>query len=373
MDYKACGGVLQNISQRAAYSYLISLSDFTCVLPEGSDPARRGEVEAAQRDLHAFYRTFYEHLFNHPEQFGLPLAEDDAMTGEEPNAKERKQEVTRKLKKPKEAIEKALAFLMAAALNGRVEGGLLRLGPEEAAALKKSKPLRAFLQGMQPAGLALVEGEPPALACERFAAMLPAWQSLAAACAQHPSPELGRFHFARCDFRALRKDHRPEALELYRVFGAEDYARLAELHAYYTRNGYKPEVHVHDVAAWLVQYQGNKKIKSTPLFQIEYQDRYRSLLAMQIKCASTNRIAALIGQQPLALQEDFKRRTFACRGKACDWCRNQKTLGPSVIEIGGEQRTVCWYTLPEVRGLDDATVDLMKQYLVMHEALLPAS
>ena len=260
MDYKACGGVLQNISQRAAYSYLISLSEFTFVLPEGSDPARQAEIEAAQRDLHAFFGAFYQTLFDQPEAFGLPLSADDSWDADEPHGKERKQEVTKKLKKPKELIEKALDFLRSAALNGRIEGQSLLLGPEEAAALKKSKPLRGFVQGMEIAGLRLADGEPPALTCTRFTAMLPALQTLTAACAQNPSPELGRFHFARCDFRALRKGFQPEVLELYHIFGADDFSRLAEVHEYYLHNGYKPELHIHDVSTWLVQYQGSKKI-----------------------------------------------------------------------------------------------------------------
>jgi hypothetical protein len=60
-----------------------------------------------------------------------------------------------------------------------------------------------------------------------------------------------------------------------------------------------------------------------------------------------------------------------CRGDGCGWCRNQKTLGPVVLEINGVPRSVCWYTNPDVRKFDDHTVELIQQYEHMHDALAP--
>jgi hypothetical protein len=92
---------------------------------------------------------------------------------------------------------------------------------------------------------------------------------------------------------------------------------------------------------------------------------------MQIKCASTARIAELLPKQSALLQEDFQRRVNECRGDECGWCRNNKTLGPSVLEFGGEFRTVCWYTNPDIRVFDEHTVELIEQYERMHAGLAP--
>ncbi|MEW6524155.1 MAG: hypothetical protein AB1445_11430 [Bacillota bacterium] len=49
-------------------------------------------------------------------------------------------------------------------------------------------------------------------------------------------------------------------------------------------------------------YQGNRKTKATPLFEVEYSERHLDPLRAKIKCASANRLAALIPLQPEILQ-----------------------------------------------------------------------
>lgn len=55
-------------------------------------------------------------------------------------------------------------------------------------------------------------------------------------------------------------------------------------------------------------------------------------------------------------------RTIICRGDECGGCRNQKTLGPIVLEYNGESRTVCCFANSDIREFNENTVDLIRQY-----------
>jgi hypothetical protein len=92
---------------------------------------------------------------------------------------------------------------------------------------------------------------------------------------------------------------------------------------------------------------------------------------MQIKCVSTARLAELIPKQPQLLQDDFVRRVNNCRKDECNWCRNQKTLGPTDIALHGDLRTACWYTNPDIRKFNEHTFELIRQYEQMHAQLAP--
>ena len=112
----------QNISQRVACSYLRSLSEFTIVMPEGLDPQQRREMEASQRDLHAFFTTLYEKLYEDPALFGLPLSEDMYVNRDGPGGSKDQQEVNQKLKSVRKPIVEGLEFLSAAGMGGRLDG-----------------------------------------------------------------------------------------------------------------------------------------------------------------------------------------------------------------------------------------------------------
>jgi hypothetical protein len=202
--------------------------------------------------------------------------------------------------------------------------------------------------------------------------MLPALQALARSCAAYREQEMGKFLFVSCDFRAL-DGYAPQALDFYRAFKGFEHQLVTELHAYFTSRNYKTEMDIRVPFAWVVKYQGDRKIKSTPLFQIEYDDRHARPLGMQIKCVSTARLVEIVSKQPQLLQDDFERRVLNCRGDDCGWCRNQKTLGPVDMEFRGELRTVCWYTNPDLRKFDEHTVELIRQYEQMHAQLAPGN
>lgn len=357
-----------NISQRAASSYLKSMAEFTFVQMEGGGLQQGEEMAVSQRVLHAFFKVLYANLYERPGLFGLPLSEDSSIAEDEPNAKDKKQEVNRMLKKPKAMIASGLDFLMLAGLNGNLEGQALNLNGF-GALIKQSKVGRKFLQGFESAGLTISEANDTAVLMNtQFPQMMAALRALAASCAVYESEKLGKYQFAHCDFRTLQNVN-PEVMELYRIFVGADYGRLVKLHEYFCDKKYKTQSEIYGPSGWMVKYQGDRKVKATPLFQVEYDDRYARPLRMYIKCASTQRLTELLPKQSQRLQDDFMRRAVKCRGDECGWCRNQKTLGPSKVEYNGEWKELCWYTFPDIHEFNEDTVVLIQQYEQMHARL----
>jgi hypothetical protein len=380
MEIKQLNTVFDNLSQRVACSYCRSLAEFIPVMPAGLSEQEQREMEASQRDLHAFFKNLYEVIYQDPAVFGLPVTGGDIyIKNDGSETQQQKQEVNRKLQKPRDRINEGLDFLILAGLKGRLaeDGGSLLLdNAEYAGYLQKSRTSKQFLKGLPAAGLAINEaGEKMLLSSEFYPALWPALQAMAAAYAQaadgaeQKEKDLARFNFARCDFRSLVKGYRPIALDLYRIFNPEDCARVSELHAYFTKLDYKPVYQIYGINGWEVQYQGKKQIKASPLLRIEYQERFRQPLRVGIKCASTERIVKLLAKQPHFLQEDFNRRANKCNGDACGWCKNRKNLGPSTLVFDGQERTICWYSNPDFKEINDDSVSVIKQYALMHEEL----
>lgn len=353
--------IFANISQRALVTYQKALTT-----------AMEDDAEPGPAALRGFLGALYEALARQPALFGLPVTPDASIAEDELNEKDRKQEVKRLLDRPRGLVTNGLNFLRLAGLHGQVapDGAALLL-EGYAARVKESKAGKPFLKGLESAGLALnVSADTAHLACPAWPGMLPALQALARRCAAQADENLAGFLFAAGDFHTA-PGSMPRVTDLYRFFEGAEGQRVLQLHAYFTGKGYKTETEIVGPNNWVVKYQGERKIKSTPLFQVLYDDRHARPLRMQIKCASTGRIAALLPQQSLELQTDFWQRTFLCRGDACRWCRNKKTLGPSLLEFNGEARTVCWYSNAEIRRFDDQTVALIEQYEQMHTALAP--
>ncbi len=364
-------GTFDTLAQRVACSYVRSLCEFRSVLLAGLDAGQQMEMEVSQRALHTFFQTFYTKLCQSPDLFGLPLAPDDCFTGEETGkaGTKKKAELNKKLQKPREMIADGLEFLMLAGQQGDLRGGAIYL-PADAytSYLKGARARKTFLKGMESVGLRVnLDGPSAVVSSAQFPAMLPALQALASACASAEDLKLGKFNFARCDFRALDPRHHPSAMDLYHVFHPADYQRVALLHQFFSGLGYRPVFQIYGIFGWEVQYQGKRQVKSSPLLRIEYQERCRYPLIINLKCASALRITPLIPQQPRFLQEDFHHRVNNCGN--CDWCKNKKGFGPSQFEFDGVQKQICWYVNGNMDELNDDSVKLIEQYAVMHEEL----
>ncbi len=352
------------ISQRAVYPYLRLSAQLNAVQVDG----KNGSWAEEQADLHAFFQALYADMYTQPERFGLSVREDDYIAEKEPNEKDKKQEVKRLLDKPKAMIEAGLDFLMQCGIQGVLDGKRLRL-EHYPAILAESKITKKFLPGLGGSGIVIsASGEQAILSNSRFPSMMPALQALAKQCAACSDERLGKFIFATCDFRAL-DGYETQAPDLYRAFDGAEAQIVSELHTYFESKGYKAEIDVHAPGAWSVKYQGDRKVKSSPLYQVDYLDRYLRPLRMQIKCASTHRLEEILSSQPQLLQDDFYWRVNDCRGDECRWCQTRSYVRPATLELRGETRKVCWYTSSDVRVFNEHTVELIQQYEQMHALL----
>lgn len=356
MDSYAGDRMYANAAQRVAASYGRGLAGEAVCKTE------------SQRALRAFFSVLYAEIFARAESFGLPVSADTAIMPVEADEKTKKQDVKKKLDRPRGMIQAGLDFLMLAGQHGAVQGQELHAA-EYGALVEQSGINKKFLTGLESLGLVVSPaGDSAALRSFRFPEMMAALKELAVGCAGYKEEKLGKFQFARCDFRALQQTI-PGALDLFQGIQGAEYDRILALHEYFLARGFKTTCQVGGAHAWVVQYQGDRKVKASPLYQVDYDDRYANPVRLQIKCASTNRIAALLPGQSQALQEDFFKRTFPCRGDECGWCKTKKSLGPTVLDMHGEQRTVCWFSFSEIREINGQAVDLVEQYERMHAEL----
>lgn len=372
MDTHTQPGMFRNISQRIASSYYNQLALYNFSPQVDYDQGAINDAEKSFQDLYEFFKSFYNKLYFNPELFGLPVADDVCILGDGTESQDQKQEINRKLQKPREIINMALEFLMFVGTEGNVEGQGLRIQQEALhEVMEKPKVLKKILEGFEKAGLKLSDSEKSIILTNTlFPAMMPALKTFATHCAQYPDKPLGKFHFARCDFKVLQKQYDLDVAEIYRVFSPDYLVRIQHLHKFFTDRGYKPLLQLGGVSGWVVKYQGKRQIKASPLFEVSYQERRKDPLEVFIKCASANRIIPLIEKQTKELQDDFYKRVYQCRGKDCGWCKNRKGLGPTVYHHhNGERLTACWYTNPDILNFNDEVVELIKQYAIMHEQL----
>jgi hypothetical protein len=304
----------------------------------------------------------------------MPVAPDDRLETAAEHG-ERKQEVTQKLKKPHEIVGAALELLRDLGCQGRLRGEDLVLGTAEFGELCKAKARikKAVLAGMREAGLAFLEGDGEVTVHGTlYPHMLPALKELAECCGRNPDGGLAAFNFAYCNFQALEPDYRPDALSLLGFFSGAEQERALRLHRFLLDAGYSPVCRSSVMHEWDIQYQGPRKIKSTPLLEIKYSERHKDPLQVYIKCASTDRLLPSFPAQPKAVRDDFRRRIYPCRGDACGWCRNRKSLGPSVLEHEGERITACWYTNHDLDRFDDGALEILQGYVLWHRELAHA-
>jgi len=362
-------------SQRIASIYTASLTEFKPVIPAGLDPQQHAALAESERDFHLFLRSLYAAFFQSPQQFGLPLSSDMCIKGGEKDPKQFKQDVKQQLDKPKAMIEQGMDFLMLIGVKGILQDAELLVPQGEYADLiKELKIKKPFLAGLAGVGLQISpRGEAVAITSTSHPAMLLALKNLAEACSRYENTRLGKFNFARADFRALDGKFSPAALDLYQYLGTEDLERVTWLHQFMTGMRYFPEYQIYGIFGWEVQYQGPKKIKASPLLRVHYEYRHVNPLRVDIKCVSVNRLIPLIYSQPRYLLEDFSSRLNTCNGEKCNWCHDKKGLGPSVFEFDGVKRTVCWYHNPDIDELNENSMQVIQQYTRMHEALLPVA
>jgi hypothetical protein len=346
-------------SQRVIYSHLRSLAEI-CTSADDS-----------QQDLHSFFQVMYQQLYEQPKLFGLPVGADACLEYAEPDRKNKLVTVNRTLDRPRKLVNGGLDYLSGVGSAGQVDGKRMVMSAEEYRTLLSfTKVKRQFIQGLAQAGW-MVEEEDAQVTIinDCFPQMMPALKALAEAARTFEDEKIGRFHFARCDFRVLQEDYTPNVIDLYSIFDAESCAYLLNLHEYLTELKYKPQVEIYGIHAWVIKYQGNRKVKASSLYQVDFMERDRDPLRVYIKCASANRLVDIMPDQPYRIQEDFYNRTFHCSD--CGWCNTRKSLGPTLLKLGEQQKRICWFVLSDLPRLDGDVVGLVKQYIDLHETLAP--
>jgi hypothetical protein len=227
---------------------------------------------------------------------------------------------------------------------------------------------------MQVVGLTVTEQDGVVLVGNaHYPNMIPVLKALAKACGQRDDERIARFLFARCDLNAVDADYQPGVLKLLSTaLSPTEFGHAVALHHILAEMAYVPAIDIGGVHNWRIQYQGKRAIKATPLFEFEYDERQERQLAMRVKCASTNRLVPLLDGQPATLQQDFFRYAHNCGAPKCNWCESRKALGPSVLEYAGAKRTICWWMQRRFSEVDSEAVDLIEQYVLLHESLAAA-
>jgi hypothetical protein len=374
MTSQGSNPAFENISQRVVFSHQRQMPEFDPVLPDSLSPSEQRDLYVAQQELDAFFRALYQSIYDHPETFGLPTAEDVYV--DRGDDKEQKQAVARQVKKPRDKMVHGVDFLYHVAQRGTPVEGQLRLGKDEYDSFfaKRPRVKQKLVRGMLTVGLDVSEQNDAVLVSNtRYPHMMPALQALAQACALRDDERLGTWLFARCDLRALDAGYQPDILEtLQTALSPAELEHAIELHHALTEMAYKPTLEIGGVHNWRVRYQGKRKIKATPLFEYEYDEREKHPLRLRVKCVATNRLVPLLAQQPALLQQDFFRHAHNCGAPKCSWCKTRKGLNPSVLKYAGERRTICWWMQRHFTELDHQAVDLVRQYALLHEMLLAA-
>lgn len=362
--------VYDNISQRAVATLangVIPLAPVTV----GTFGVAGEQMELAQRDLHGFLTTLYEAMYQQPEQFGMPTSPDDCLASER-EGKERKQEVTKKIKRPEEIIDIAIALLRDLGLQGQVSGNDLVLDETTYKSIfeSKGKTKKTILAAMTKVGLGIqmVDGA-VALHNTHYPQMMPALKAMAEGCAADGDAKWGASAFARCDLKAILPGYQLDPASLLGYFPPEDRVRAIDLHHYMLDTGHEAVCRAYNAHGWDIQYHGSRKIKGTTLVQIDYSERHRNPMRVHVKCASVNRLISSFSEQPAAVQADFRSRVGRCSGDSCGWCKEKKGLRPSVLEYDGEKLTVCWFAQAHFEELDDKTFELIQGYVRWHQGL----
>ncbi|MCG7851988.1 MAG: hypothetical protein MIO92_05645, partial [Methanosarcinaceae archaeon] len=289
------------------------------------------------------------------------------------NTKEEKRVISSMFKKPRDTMEYGIEFLYLIGNHGQLVDGNLHLSRQltEAFFAKNPRVKRKFLKGMESAGLTVMDQDDGIIVRNiQYPRMMAALKSLAEACSRNSDSRVGRFLFSCCDFQVLKADFQPKISDMLRhVLSSSTYERMLQLHEIMFDMSYVPTLNFGGISDWWIQYQGDRKIKSSPFLEFEYDERLKSQFVIRVKCASTNRLVPFLHQQSASLQEDFFHHANNCGGESCGWCKTRKGMGPSVIAYGCEKRTICWYMQRHFTEINTKTVDLINQYAQYHEVL----
>jgi hypothetical protein len=295
----------------------------------------------------------------------MPTGEDLAMQEDHhhPDQKKLKSTINRELKKAHRIMGMFLDFLEligSSYQSGRIDETRLAEFATENPRTKKK-----LFDALSP--LVTLNGE--TISSERSTAAFAALVDLVERADRVSDPKQWRYNFSRLDLASISQCRYPDSEEIFQVFDPDERKILEAVHRYFLSKGYRYTFAEDGVRKWEIKYQGDRKKKGSPLFQIDYDERFYNPMRLFIKCAAVGRIAPLLKGFSESLRDDFYKRVHMCNEEKCGWCKDRKGLGPTVLTIEGEERNVCWYTRSEIDEVNDMTVLLIQEYEQLHSAL----
>jgi hypothetical protein len=357
---------LDNISQRVVDTYRRALTPFGTVTPCIKDV--HTEVAESYRQLHRFFVALYDSMYDNPSQYGLPITPDDYLENHKKSS-DRKKRLNRRLAQPRKRVAATVDLLRNLGLKGELEGEKLRISTSKYQTILDVAPriLRKCVSGLDGVGLVLQDRQNHMyIGNTQYPRMMAALIRLARAQESRKEERLRSLYFARCDFRSLRNDFCLEAQDLVTYYGPVEREHIARLDEFMSMMNYSAEVADNLIDLWEVKYQGPRKIKGTPLVQIEYDERYRNPQLVYVKCASTHRLAHSFADQPEYVRDDFRERVIDCND--CGWCEG-KPVSPATLVDNGVQRKLCWYSHSDLGAINERNMKLVRGYVRWHQEL----
>ena len=330
-----------------------------------------GIPEGAFSQLHNFFNELYKLLYEKSDTLVINVKEDVYLRKDEHRSK------NQIFKKAENAIKPVIVdfidFLYNAGQTGEIRDNSLISDKAvyERYISKRKRDKLIFLEGLANIGFQVnVLEDNVILLNHKYPDMFQAMQVFSQKCAQNIHKQ-GRLYFFTCDFCALNTQYEITADEiLSRIINCNsEYSYLLDLHKYLSSNGYSIECKPDSDIELEVLYT-NKKIKSSPLLEIQFDMRYDEPVYVNIKFVSTSRLTPIIGALTDELQEAFFNDVGYCRGADCGWCKNQKgLLRPSKLEVKDKQKIICWYAQKSFSKVKEKDLDTIFGYIKFQEQL----
>lgn len=181
----------------------------------------------------------------------------------------------------------------------------------------------------------------------------------------------GRFYFYICDFDVLNKKYEPDIKSIFeKLLSDEDYTNFVKIHEMMTEDGYECGYKLENFFSVAVTYT-NKKMKASPLLSQTYSVLFKNPYSVAMRFVAVSRITPIISHAPINVQNDFYDISGECNN--CGWCRNQKhLLRPSLLKVGDREKYVCWYRQKTHYELNTDVINLLMEYVKLHDMLLVA-
>lgn len=318
-------------------------------------------------ELHEFFSSLYSMFYSSPETLGIPEKPD--IFFEIGELKKHKPDISKWVKKPRQMMGLSIEYLYMLGVNGEISGNRLVLEDSvyDEFFVKKPRVKQKVEEALSTQGTKVEKSSGITVTNDKYPQMMPALKELATACSKITDKRLALFLFTTCDFRAFGEGYQLDSMSLIKaVTRPKVYDLCTQLVNYMKEKSYEPIVKIDSIHGWKIGYKGDKRIKTSPLLELEFDERNRHPIRMQVKMASFNRLTPHLENQPEDFQEELMTHSFKCNN--CGWCKTRKSMHPTVVEYKGEKQVICWYYTRYLEVTQE-NVELVKKSVNFHEAL----